>query len=69
MRGYNNSLAAAALLLGMKPEDLMLCLQSTNTIAELQATIENNQRIIERLNKDNDALVGMISKRVATNDN
>jgi hypothetical protein len=68
MKAYNNSLAAAALLLGMKPEDLMLCLKGSQTIAELQSDIENHKRTIERLNKDNIALTSMIMKGVS-NDN
>lgn len=68
MKTYNNSTAAAALLLGMKPEDLMLCLKGTQAIAELQSDIENHKRTIDRLMRDNHALTSMILKGVG-NDN
>ena len=40
MKGYNNSIAAAALLLGISPEMLMKCLEGSTAIAEMQLKID-----------------------------
>jgi hypothetical protein len=69
MNGYNNSIAAAALLLGISPEMLMKCLEGSTAIAEMQLKIDALNLQIERMQNNNDELCRIITERLVNGKN
>lgn len=69
MRGYNNSIAAAALLLGMEPEMLMKCLEGSNAIAGMQLEIDTLKHRINKMQQDNEELCRILTNRLTNGQN
>lgn len=69
MTGYNNSVAAAALLLGISPEMLLKCLEGSTAIAEMQLKIDALNLQIERMQNNNDELCRIITERLVNGKN
>lgn len=69
MTGYNNSVAAAALLLGISPEMLLKCLEGSKAIAEMQLKIDALNLQIERMQANNDELCRIITERLVNGKN
>lgn len=69
MTGYNNSVAAAALLLGISPEMLLKCLEGSTAIAEMQLKIDALNLQIERMQANNNELCRIITDRLVNGKN
>lgn len=69
MKAYNNSTVAAALMLGMKPEALVGCLEHVTTISQLKLEVQFLTEKLEAVRKDNDTLTEMLTRRLTQGDN
>jgi|688.fasta_scaffold749746_2 hypothetical protein len=69
MKSYNNSTVGAALMLGMKPEMLVNCLEHATTISQLKLEVQFLKESLEAVRKDNDTLTEMLTRRLTQGDN
>lgn len=69
MKSYNNSTVGAALMLGLKPEILMACLEHATTISQLKLEVQFLSQTLEAVRKDNDTLSEMLARRLTGGDN
>lgn len=69
MKSYNNSTVGAALMLGMKPELLMNCLEHATTISQMKLEIQFLKETLEATRRDNDVLTEMLTRRLTQGDN
>ena len=69
MKSYNNSTVAAALMLGLKPEMLMNCIEHATTISQLKLEVQFLSQTLEAVRKDNDTLSEMLARRLTGGDN
>lgn len=69
MKSYNNSTVGAALMLGMKPDMLMACLEHATTISQLKLEVQFLNETLEAVRKDNDNLTQMLARRLTQGDN
>lgn len=69
MKSYNNSTVGAALMLGMKPEMLMACLEHATTISQLKLEVQFLNETLEAVRRDNDNLTEMLTRRLTGGEN
>jgi hypothetical protein len=69
MKAYNNSTVGAALMLGMKPDMLVNCLEHATTISQLKLEVQFLKETLEAVRKDNDTLTEMLTRRLTQGDN
>lgn len=69
MKSYNNSTVGAALMLSMKPEMLMACLEHATTISQLKLEVQFLNETLEAVRRDNDNLTEMLTRRLTGGEN